>query len=63
MNARYLFLNRLVVAILAMVAIWTDTPISEIAASISTLLWVFMKDAIRFEKNCVKCARKQGKNK
>lgn len=53
-NREYLFINRLIVAALAMVAIWTDSYYSEIAATASTLLWVFMADAIRVEKKCMK---------
>ena len=52
MNKHYLFINRVLVAALALVAIWSDTPVSEVAASVSTLLWVFMTDAIKFEKKC-----------
>jgi Na+/proline symporter len=54
MDKKYLLINRLVVAVLAMVAIWTDSPVSEIAATLSTLLWVFMADVIRVEKKCMK---------
>lgn len=50
MNKKYLLVNRLAVAIMALIAIWTGGLISEIAASMSTLLWVFMSDAIRVEK-------------
>lgn len=56
-NREYLFINRCVVAALAMVAIWVGSPVSEVAATASTLLWVFMADAIRFEKKCMKRAK------
>lgn len=54
----YLFINRLIVAALAMVAIWVDSPVSEVAATLSTLLWVFMADAIRVEKECLRRVKK-----
>ena len=57
MDKRYLLINRLIVAALAMIAIWVDSPMSEVAATLSTLLWVFMADAIRFEKKCMKRAK------
>ena len=60
MNKKYLIINRVIVAILAMIAIWTDSPVSEVYASASTLLWVFMSDAIRLEKVCLKCFFKRG---
>lgn len=58
MDKKYLFINRLIVAALAMIAIWVDSPMSEVAATLSTLLWVFMADAIRVEKKCLKRVKK-----
>ena len=50
----YLLVNRLVVALLACVAIWSDTPLSEIIATASTILWLFMGNAISAERICVR---------
>ena len=58
MDKKFLLINRCVVAALAMVAIWVDSPASEVAATASTLLWVFMADAIRVEKKCLKKVKK-----
>lgn len=49
--------NRLLIAVGAMVAIWTDTPISEVAATISTLLWIYQNDAVRLELKLFKKAK------
>lgn len=54
MNNKYLLWNRILVAVGAIIAIWTDSPVSEIAASISTIMWLFMADCIKIEKKIIK---------
>ena len=51
---KYLLVNRLVVAFLACVAIWSETLLSEVAATASTILWLFMGNAITAERICVR---------
>lgn len=55
---KYLLFNRLLIALLALCAIWTNTPFSEVFATASTLLWIFLSDAIKLEKKC--CSKLRG---
>lgn len=50
----YLLINRLIIALLACVAIWSETLLSELAATVSTILWLFMGNAITAERICVR---------
>ena len=51
LHSRTMSFTRAVIAMLALIAIWGGSPV---AATISTLMWVYMPIVVRYEEKLIK---------